>query len=403
MLRYGLEPGSTQKIPSLMVALEDGVIKPTDTVDCGNGIWKFSNEVEISDHNTGERANGKIPISQVIVRSSNVGIAKVIDKAYKDDPQDFVNALRKMGVGMPMDVGFSAGVAQAEIKGPDENPLWGPSDLASMSYGYSVNMPLLYTLTFYNAIANNGTMVQPCFVNKIARNGELIKEYSPVVLKKSICSSKTLAIIKDMMLQVVEDSLHATGKPVKSKYVRIAGKTGTARYDYRVGQITRHQVSFCGFYPYENPEYSCIVFIRNPRKGTPSGGAMAGPVFKEIAERVMASHSLMSINNYSIDTIQTLLPKVKRGSFEALRTVLSELKLPVQKNMQDDNISLSNSVQLKNNSIPNVKGMGAKDAIYLLEKKGLKVSVEGRGKVVSQSVLEGTDALKGRTIKLILN
>ncbi|MDA3853423.1 MAG: penicillin-binding protein [Bacteroidales bacterium] len=401
MLRSELEPGSTQKIPSLMVALEDGVVKPNSIVDCGDGTWKFSDEIEISDHNTGDKANGKIDMTQVIVRSSNVGMAKMIDNAYKDNPQEFVNALREMGVGMPMDIGFS-GTAEAEIKGPDENPLWGPSDLASMSFGYSVNMPLLYTLTFYNAIANNGQMLQPSFVNKITRNGELLQENAPVVLKKSVCSQKTLDIIKKMMLQVVEDSLYATGKPVRSKYVRIAGKTSTVRYNYKVKWRRKLQVSFCGFYPYDNPEYSCIVYIRNPKRGVPSGGSMAGPVFKDIAERVMASHSLIPIKKYPVDSTNIVQPIIKRGLFEASNRVLLDLKL-INKSTDDLASNTQEKKEEENEtSLPNVKGMGAKDAIFLLEKKGLKVLIEGRGSVVHQSILPGTKAIKGSHIKLRL-
>ncbi len=401
MFRSALEPGSTQKIPSLMVALEDGVVKKDDVVDCGDGVWEFSDEVTISDHNTGDKSNGKIDMAQVIVRSSNVGIAKVIDEAYKDDPQEFVNALREMGVGMPMDIGFPRGVAKASLKGPDENPLWGSSDLASIAYGYSVNMPLLYTLAFYNAIANNGKMMQPYFVNKITRKGEVLVENSPVVLKKSICSAKTITTIKDIMLQVVEDSLHATGKPVKSEYVRIAGKTGTARYNYRKKWLMKHQVSFCGFYPYENPEYSCIVFIRNPKNGIPSGGAMAGPVFKEIAERVMASHSLLPISNYPVDSTQLVVPYVKKGCFQSSNRVLSELQL-LPNNKEENKAEHLGKDEVDNNTVPRVQGMGVKDALFSLEKRGMKVIVEGRGRVITQSILPGTKITKGSSIKIRL-
>jgi len=410
VLRYRLEPGSTQKIPSMMAALEDGLVKPTDTVNCGDGTWQFNDKVLITDHNTGERANGEIPVTQVIVRSSNVGMAKIIYRAYKDNPERFVNSLKRMGVGMPMDLGFS-GAVQASIKGPNENKLWASSDLASMAFGYSVNMPILYTLAFYNAIANNGQMVQPYFVNKITKNGEVLKEFIPKVLKPSICSAKTLNIIKGMMLQVVEDSLHATGKPVKSKYVRIAGKTGTARYDYKEGGEMRHRVSFCGFFPYEDPQYTCIVFIQNPTIGSPAGGSMAGPVFKEIAERVMASHSQLTINKYPIDSLRVKNPQVKKGSFEASKRVLSELQFPFKDDKEltpwvnvnmDSAMVQFNKFEFDNKKVPDVKGMGVKDAIFLLEKEGLKVYFSGRGKVVSQSITPETLVAKGRIIQLLL-
>lgn len=410
VLPSNFEPGSTQKIPALMAALEDGLIKPTDTIDCKDGTWRFNEKVTITDHNTGLRANGKIPVSQVIVRSSNVGMAKIIYNAYKDNPQQFVSTLKKMGVGMPMDLGFE-GAAVASIKGPDDNPLWASSDLASMAYGYSVNMPLMYTLTFYNAIANNGKMMQPYFVKKISRDGELINEFTPKILKNAICSDKTLATIKNMMLQVIEDTVHGTGTPVKSKYVRIAGKTGTARYNYQKGEVMRHQASFCGFYPYENPEFSCIVFIRNPRIGNASGGGMAGTVFKEIAERVMASHSLLPIGKYPIDTARTVYPKIKNGNFEDAQKVLSALLFPVKNepklhswvNFNTDSSSISySSINMAKKIVPNVKGMGIKDALYLLESEGVKVRVKGRGKVVHQSIKAGTPIFGKQIINLQL-
>lgn len=409
VLRSSLEPGSTQKIASMMAALEDGKIDTADIVNCGDGTWQFNEKVKITDHNTGEKANGQIPISQAIVRSSNVGMAKIIYKAYKDDPQEFVNTLRRMGVGMPMDIGFP-GAVKASIKGPNENPLWASSDLASMAYGYSVNMPLLYTLTFYNAIANNGQMLQPYFVQAISRNGEVIKEFTPKVLKKSICSDNTLQIIKDMMRQVVEDSIYGTGKLVRSKYVRIAGKTGTARYNYQEGGITKHRVSFCGFFPYDNPQYTCIVFIQNP-VGNPGGGIMAGPVFKEIAERVMASHSMLPIKNYPFDSIRIIAPLVKKGNYEETKKALTALQFPFQDinqlspwvDVKTDSIHLQlTKYGFARKTVPDVKGMGAKDAIYLLEKEGMKVSIMGCGKVVSQSVNPGTAIIKGRSIKLKL-
>jgi cell division protein FtsI (penicillin-binding protein 3) len=394
-----------------MVALEDGKVSPTDVVDCKDGTWQFNEKVKITDHNTGEKANGIIPVSQAIVRSSNVGMAKVIYNAYKDDPQEFVNHLRAMGVGMPMDIGFP-GAARAEIRGPRENSQWAPSDLASMAYGYSVHMPLLYTLAFYNAIANNGQMMQPYYVQKIVRNGEVIKECNPVVLKKSICSEKTLKMIKDMMLQVVEDSVYGTGKPVRSKFVRIAGKTGTARYDYRQDEEMKHQVSFCGFYPFENPQYTCIVFIRNPRNGSPGGGSMAGPVFKEIAERVMAVHTLTPITNYKVKTSENRLPAIKNGNFEATRIVMSDLQFwSPDKKVDNPWVKFQNDstqqmqllpLTLLNSRVPDVKGMGIKDAIYILEKLGLKVIFSGRGSVTEQSLSPGTVISKNEVIRLSL-
>ncbi len=409
VLRTHLEPGSTFKIPAMMAALEEG-LDTTEIVDCGNGIWKFNEKITITDHNANKGGNGKIAVAQAIVRSSNVGLAKIIYKTYKDNPQKYVDRLKRMGVGMSMDVGMK-GALQASIRGPKENPKWAPSDLVSMAYGYTVDMPILYTLSFYNAIANNGKMMQPYLVKEIRKNGMVEKSFTPVVLKNSICSARTLNIIRDMMRQVIEDPEHATGKPVRSKYVRIAGKTGTARFGYKDGSI-QHQVSFCGFYPYDSPKYSTIVFIRNPRVGIPSGGGMAGVVFKEIAERVMALHSFLSVESFPEDSLRSINPSVSSGNKTATEIVLKNLKQPYNKikdvaewgtiKKDSNNVFQFVPYENKNNTVPSVIGMGLKDAIYLLESNGLKTRVSGRGKVVYQSIIAGSLLHKGQIIELVL-
>lgn len=408
VLRGGFEPGSTFKIPAMMAALEDGIVKPNDTINCGNGTWQFNKDIKIEDHNTGEQANGKIPASEAIIRSSNVAMAKIIYNGYKDNPQRYVETLKRMGVGCPMKLEF-LNTAKASIQGPQNKSGWSPFDLASMGYGYSVKMPMLYTLAFYNAIANNGKMIRPYFVKSINKNGSIIKEFEPEILRTSICSQYTLDAIKSMMLQVVEAKEHATGKPVRSDFVRIAGKTGTARYDYPAN--TKYQVSFCGFYPYENPTYTCIVFIRNPI-GNPGGGYMAGPVFKEIAERVMARNYNISTDDYKIDSLRPLLPNIKNGYYDDTRRILSDLgiKSTGEKSINGwSKITNANGEilfsELKYNSqlVPNVSGMGAKDAVYLMEKAGLRVQLLGKGKVYIQSIGAGKKIIKGQTVTLVLN
>lgn len=415
VLSAQLEPGSTFKIPAMMAALEDGKIRPDTSIDCGNGVWQlFTNRAPITDHNTGEAANGVIPVPQAIVRSSNVAMAKIIYYGYKDNPQAYVDRLHEMGVGLPINIPFK-GAATASVRGPKENPRWSISDLPSMGYGYSVNMPILYILTFYNAIANNGKMMNPMFVKKIVRNGIVLKEFEPTVLKKEICSPKTLSQIKDMMLQVIEAKEHATGKPVKSDYVRIAGKTGTARYGYNCskgqkGSLTGYRVSFCGFYPYENPKYSCIVFIENPQ-GSPGGGSMAGPVFKEIAERVMAKTTHLTLDKYMPDSFRTMQPSLATGNMSELTKVLRGLNYNLPKeetsNWVEAHIDSTNTLRFEpykyvNKTVPDVRGMGLKDALFLVEQVGLKARVQGRGRVYSQTPSARTTLHKGDIILLQL-
>lgn len=411
-LRSDLEPGSTFKVPAMMALLEEGLVKATDEVDCGNGIWKFNEKVEISDHNTGEKANGVITMDQAIVRSSNVAMAKMVYQNYKENPQKYVERLKKMGVGASFDLGFQ-GVAQARIWGPKDNPKWAPSDLASMAYGYTVNMPILHTLTFFNAIANDGKMVAPYFVKEISREGEMLKSFSPTIMKNQICSPSTLSTIKSMMLQVVEDKEHGTGRIVKSDYVRIAGKTGTARYGYsRESKAYRHQVSFCGFFPYESPQYTCIVFIRNPSRGIVSGGGMAGTVFREIAERVMALNSYMPIEKYVGDSLRSKFPSKIAGNIQDVEKVFKQIDLDYKKEKRQQEWVVAKidsmgvfrlgMIEQKENMMPNVVGMGLKDAVYLVEKLGLKVQVKGRGKVQTQSLKAGSQVQRGRMVELVL-
>ena len=409
VLRYDIEPGSTFKIPAMMAALEDNIVRPTDTIDCKNGIWQFNNNITIQDHNTGKEANGKIPASEAIVRSSNVAMAKIIYNGYKNNPQRYVDRLTKMGVGIPMNLEFPT-AQKATIKGPKDKSDWSDFDLASMGYGYSIKMPLLYTLAFYNAIANEGKMIRPYFIKSITKNTATVKKIQPEVLRSSICSASTLSAIKEMMLQVVEAKEHATGKPVRSDFIQIAGKTGTARYNYP--NSTKHQVSFCGFYPYEKPIYTCIVFIRNPSAPGPGGGRMAGPVFKEIAERVMARNYNISTDDYKIDSLRSLLPNIKNGYYDDTRRVLSDLGIKSSgekslngwsKIINDNGEILFSELKYNAQLVPNVLGMGAKDAVYLMEKTGLRVQLLGKGKVYIQSIAAGERIIKGQTVTLVLN
>lgn len=379
-----MEPGSTFKVPALMAALEDGTVKLTDTVDCGDGVWELNSSIRISDSNTGEKANHKIPVSQAIVRSSNVAMGKIIFENYgtKDKANHYVETLKKMGVGLPIDIGFK-GCAKARVEGPKERGKnWIYTDIASMAYGYSVDMPLLYTLTFYNAIANNGTMMRPYLVKRASRDGVTVKEWGPQVMVPKICKTSTLQAIKPLMLGVIEDE-HGTGKAAASEYVRIAGKTGTARYNYRAGQGGfKHQVSFCAFFPYEKPRYTCIVYFRNPRVGGAGGGWMCGPVVRQIAERVMAGVEYMPVERFIADSARTMNPPVA-VMFEKDAKVVKET-------LNGDSIEVSTqSPTLTPGSFPDLRGMGLKDAVYLAERSGKHIVTRGSGGKVKRYELSG--------------
>ena len=405
-----IEPGSTFKVASIMVALEDGVCEPTDTIDTGNGIYMYKG-ARMTDHNANKGGYKRISVEQAIWNSSNIGVAKVILKGYEKQPEKFVDGLYRLGLNEDLQLEIP-GAGRAKIRRPDDSlRYWSKTTLPWMSFGYESQVPPIYTLTFYNAIANNGKMVRPLFTKEIVQNGKTIQRFSTEVVRESICSKRTLDIIHSMLLGVVEEG---TGKAVHSESVRIAGKTGTAQI--ASGGVYRqagHQVAFCGYFPAEAPKYTCIVVIRQPRNGYPSGGTMSGGVVRAIAEKVYSNHIAVNVNKMEPDSTAIHLPLPKAGHKQALSYVLNELDLNtedesgdsswsmVSRNDSTDRIHIK-ELKLQENLVPNVVGMGASDALYLLESKGLKVSMNGLGRVTSQSVSPGTRITKGRTVSLTL-
>ena len=283
------EPGSTFKLPALMAALEDGYINLNDTIDTGNGIFKYYDKT-IKDHSYFQGGHGKLTLQRVFELSSNVGVAKVITEAYKDRPHHFVDRLYSMNLNEKLGVEIK-GEGRPLIKYPGDK-LWSGISLAMMSHGYEVRLTPLQTLTFYNAVANNGKMVKPKFVNELQYHGKTIKTYETEILNPSICSRSTLKKAKKILKGVVESG---TARNLNNPYFNIAGKTGTnqiynKKYGYKSDSIVSYQASFVGYFPADNPEYSCIVVVNSPSKNVYYGHQVAGPVFLEIAKRIYASN-----------------------------------------------------------------------------------------------------------------
>lgn len=402
------EPGSTFKVASIMVALEDGVCQPGDTVDVGNGIFMYKG-ARMTDHNNNKGGYGRISVEESIWFSSNIGVAKTILKGYSDNPTKFVEGLYRVGMNADLKLEIP-GAGRSKIRRPDDSlRYWSKTTLPWISFGYETQVPPISTLAFFNAIANNGKMVRPMFTKSILHNGNVVKEFSTEVVKQSICSDKTLAIIKSMLLGVVEQG---TGKAVYSDIVRIAGKTGTAQI--ATGGVYRtsgHQVAFCGYFPADEPKYSCIVVIRRPRIGYPSGGTMPGGVVKSIAEKIYASHMSFDVREMEVDSLAVRLPRAKGGSLKALENVLDKLDIDMDADSletkwvraETDSLSVKlRDVNIREGLVPSVVGMGAKDAVFLLENAGLKVSLSGLGRVASQSISAGQRAVKGQTVSLTL-
>ena len=400
-------PGSTFKVASMMVALEEGVVKPGDTIDTGNGAFHYHPRVPpITDHRSG--GFGRITAEQVIWNSSNIGMAKIIMKGFGDNPKRYVEKIKELGFSKPMDLEIQ-GAGRVVIKDPSDKKTWWISTLPSMAYGYETQIPPIYTLTFYNAIANNGKMVKPHFTKKITSGNKDVKTFGVEVVNPSICSKPTLAIIRQMLEDVVDKG---TGvRYVKSEKVAIAGKTGTARLSDGRGGYDGHQVSFCGYFPANKPKYSCIVVIRRPQIGLVSGAVMAGSVFKNIAECTHAATIQIKTDKLPIDTTHAKQPIVKGGGRKSIDNVLSELNINykytdgktdwVQPIAESEKVLLK-PVEISENRMPSVIGMGAKEAVFLLEKSGLKVELLGKGTVTSQSILSGTKITKGEKITIRL-
>ena len=413
-----LEPGSVFKTASIMVALDDGVVDTTYSVDTGNGIWEMYG-AKMRDHNWHKGGYQVLTLPQTLERSSNIGISRIIDKYYSKNPEKFVQGIDRLGLRTDLQLPL-VGAAAPRIRMPKKNERgqyvnWSKTALPWMSIGYETQIPPISTLTFYNAIANNGVMVRPRFVKSVMKDGEVIREFPTEVIKPSICKEKTLREIQTILEHVVSQGL---GKKAGSKLFKVAGKTGTAQISkgtggYKSGRMN-YLLSFAGYFPADNPRYSCIVCLQ--KSGLPaSGGGMSGVVFHEIAEGIMAQDVKLDITD-ARDSISILIPDVKNGNLLAADYVLSHLGISSNKwwngsyangnpiwgsvGHNGKNVQLAKLPVYNERHVPNVMGMGARDAVYLLESRGVKVRIEGRGKVVSQSLPAGHEIKKGEVCSL---
>lgn len=406
-----MEPGSVFKTAALMVGLEDGVISPDDGVDTGNGVMMMHGR-PMKDHNWRRGGYQYLTLPQILMYSSNIGVSYLIDKHYFDNPDKFVDGIYRIGINQPLHLQIP-GEGTPNIRRPKDGR-WSKTALAWMSIGYETQIPPMNVLTFYNAIANNGVMVRPKFVKAIVRNGEIQKEYPTEIMNPAICSPKTLKIIQDMLEMVVSKGL---GKSAGSKQFHVSGKTGTAQVSqgakgYKSGQVN-YLLSFAGYFPSETPQYSCMVAIQ--KSGTPASSGWSAQVFSKIAERVYAKNLTDNLAN-AIDSNSVVIPNVKAGDINKSKYILDALKIQNQPQftLAKSDKPIWGSAQVSPNSVilshrdilrdfvPSVIGMGAKDAVYLLESKGLRVNLSGVGKVHSQSISQGTLVRKGQTIGLIL-
>ena len=346
------------------------------------------------------------------MNSCNIGTSKLIHAAYKDNPESFVDGIYRTGINTHFDLQLT-GTAAPVIK---RDGYWDATRLPWMSIGYNTQLPVINTLAFYNGVANGGCMVAPRLVTKVTREGNVVEEYPVEVVRRHMCKDETLSKIRYMLEQVVADG---TGKNAGSKYFTVAGKTGTAQLSqgaagYKNGKRT-HMVSFCGYFPADNPQYSCIVSIRTDG-GAAGGATWAAPVFHEISEKVMASRNLRDVKE-AYDSTRQFIPKVLPGDLAKASLVLKELGKKNLMRRADRSVADSvwgtvssdsgryvmNYVEFHDGIVPDVRGMGASDALYLLEHMGMRVSMEGVGKVKSQVPARNTRFRKGDRISLTLS
>ncbi|CAM4400069.1 penicillin-binding protein [Zobellia roscoffensis] len=367
------EPGSTFKLMSLVAALEDKVIDTSTVIDTEKGRWKIYDRT-VKDSKWG--GYGKISAGHAFEVSSNTAFAKMIHNNYKNDPEKYVNRLMSMNLNKKLDLPIK-GEGEPVIRFPGDKG-WSGISLAWMSHGYEVAMTPLQVLTFYNAIANDGEMVKPRLIKEVKEWDRTIEKFEKEVVNESVCSKETAAKVQQLLKNVVEKK-YGTGHGLYSPNFSMAGKTGTAQKNYvsKDPDKLKYISSFAGYFPAENPKYSCIVVIHEPDKSVGYYGAdVSGPVFKSVAQKVYATSPL-------VDEID--MEKVKD---QRLDKSYQRYYAEAQKNYKQ---------------VPNVKGMSGMDAISILENLGIEVEVRGNGKVKRQSVSQGTNLKDAKKITLELS
>ncbi|UOU99413.1 PASTA domain-containing protein [Chryseobacterium daecheongense] len=364
-LKDNIEPGSTFKTISLLAAMDDGFIDENTTVNVGNGVWTYAKQ-RISDGHGG----GTYEISDVLAKSSNVGTAKLITKYYADKPQIFLDHLKRWKLFDKMDIELP-GITKPKIVTP-ENKRWNAATLASIAYGYSSNINLLQLATFYNGVANGGKMLKPLFIDKIMKDGKIMYEAKPEVMVNKMASEKAIKMMTSALTKAVEKG---TAKSIFTPNLKMAGKTGTARFEYWLPGPMKYRASFAGFYPADNPKYTCYVMISEPNtaKGF-YGGTVSAPVFKEIAGK-------------------TFLKTPQNIEREMLVDKKGNLNKMVEPNVK---------VAVNNKQMPNVVGLIGKNVIPQLENLGYRVDYKGVGRIKEQFPLEGTVISKNQRIYLSL-
>lgn len=404
------EPGSTFKLATLLALLEDKHVTLKDKVNLENGSWKVSRRV-VYDSEPHKKPDATV--KQAFEYSSNVGMAKLVWTHYSKDPMPFISHLRKLKFNVLSGIDL-VGETSPVIKTP-KSKTWSATSLPWMSFGYEVLVSPLQTLMLYNAVANDGRMMKPYLVNEIRHSGVMIREHKPEVIEESICSPETLGLLRECLKGVcAEEAGTARALFMNSSYP-VAGKTGTALIaNGKHGYADRiFQSSFAGYFPANDPEYSCIVVIRNkPFAKKYYGAAIAGPVFKEVSDKLFALMVGRKNESDPYINVPDSADYLYAGSGADLRSVMTALKMNYSDSSGSSEYNVVSNVNhrpvikaqaVKGNHMPDVKGMGLKDVLYLLENRKVKVLAKGKGKVIAQSIMAGEPLAKGQTVVIELN
>jgi len=404
------EPGSTMKTASIMALLEDGYVSPEDSILLNYGRMEFAGETMEDASNHGLRT---ATVQRAFEISSNVAMANMVYENYRrnDRENQFINHLKKFNLTQKTGIEIE-GEGAPFIKNVGQDN-WSAISAAWMSVGYELELTPLQMLTFYNGLANGGKIMKPYIVEEIQEYSKTLQEFDPEILVNRMASQQTIEQVQDMLVGVIE---RGTARKIKFTNFRMAGKTGTAITNYRRGipaNQRKYQASFAGYFPAENPKYSCIVVVRHPKQNGIYGGQVAAPVFREIAERCFASyvdlHAPINAEPKPDPIAAADLPRIYKGYTDDLEEALIQLKLPVRSRtasgwsspqIRRDSLEL-HRLRGKRGTVPDVRGMGIRDAMYLLGNAGLTVNVKGIGRVTTQSILPGTPT-QGQTINLEL-
>ncbi|MEG1762255.1 MAG: penicillin-binding protein [Bacteroidales bacterium] len=404
-IQESAEPGSTFKLASSIAILEDGKYDTSTLVP--TGIMAFHGRNMIDSKRGGY---GEISFKKAFEKSSNVGISYLAYDVFHQNPKKFTDYLYKMGLNEKLGLEL-AGEGAPYIKNP-KSKTWSKISLPWMSIGYELRLTPIHQLALYNAVANNGKMMKPYFIKEIKEGNNVIRKNEPVVLIEHICSKKTIDKMKGLLEGVVTEG---TARSLSHSPYKVAGKTGTAQINYGKKGVEKmmYRASFAGYFPADNPMYSCIVIITNPQKNKKYGGEVSAPVFREIADKVYATLLRDYVGADMVRPMIVSRPEVGGGNTADIRKVYSYLNIPAPamdaKNkyvrLQKEEETQILKCQLltnSNNSMPNVIGLGARDAIYLLERQGLQVRVYGKGSVVRQSMQAGEPIHTGAKVSIEL-